>query len=447
MTTIRLPEIPRGEDLEDYVAAFLQCDGFYTEKSLVESGETQVMELDIMAWKPADRPPQHTLFEVKGGNWGFPDVFKVYGWKTYLQPRGVDAAYLIAPRGSRNDATVAYMQDKCRDIGLDLIVHDDYSSLEASLKTFGLTSLTPNMLDHAEWRFSFWLERQMQKVVTNSRKFKKGDQGPAEVYAYQELIRNGFLQARNVRERLASMYQAHFDHPLLAKSVAAELDGGAWDTHTPPSGTHWKDALYQCKHLLVHVAMYHEQRAKLAILKGAVEFALLKKHGALPQETTFKFLGIEVRADFLPSKFHDAVRQLESIDEFEKVPVLWQSFLWKWGGFFLTDHEAEEKSALADEVGMTTKAVDSAMCIYDSLFPISGGWFQEIQGTRILKLFPCQFRGLGVDYRCKRLGENDLGKAFGSLPYEFLLDNLGRWKNSTVNLLKYGTSGASVATA
>ena len=76
MSVVKLPEIPAGLYLEDYVAAFLQCGGFYTEKSLVESGETQVMELDIMAWKPADQPPQHALFEVKGGDWGFSDIFK-----------------------------------------------------------------------------------------------------------------------------------------------------------------------------------------------------------------------------------------------------------------------------------------------------------------------------------------------------------------------------------
>ena len=204
MTTITLPQIPAGVDLEDYVAAFLQCGGFYTEKSLVESGETQVLELDILAWKPFDHQPQHDLFEVKGGNWGFSDLFKVYGWKNYLEPRGVHEAYFIAPSGNRTERNLEYTRDKCAEIGITLVAHENLEDLDAKLKELGLTPHTTSQLDHGVWRFSFWLERQMQKVVSTHRRSQKGLQGPQEIYAYQELIRNGLLQARDVRERLAS---------------------------------------------------------------------------------------------------------------------------------------------------------------------------------------------------------------------------------------------------
>lgn len=215
MSVVNLPKIPTGQYLEDYVAAFLQCGGFYTEKSLVESGETQVMELDIMAWKPVDQPPQHTLFEVKGGDWGFSDIFKVVGWKTYLGPQRVNAAHFIAPIGSKTAAVIEFTRNKCKDTGLGLITHADHSALVSHLKGFGLITSEPTELDHGTWRFSFWLERQMQKVVTQNRRIQKGKQGPEEVYVYQELIRNGFLQASDVRERLASLYAAHFDHQFL----------------------------------------------------------------------------------------------------------------------------------------------------------------------------------------------------------------------------------------
>ena len=440
MATVRLPEIPEGEYLEDHVAAHLQCGGFYTEKSLIERGETEIMEIDIMAWKPDDRPPQHTLFEVKGGKWGFSDIFKVYGWKTYLQPRALGAAYLIAPRGNRTEKVIEYIQNKCRDMELVLIAHDDLASLESNLKELGLTLPKKNQLDHAIWRFSFWLERQMQKVVTNSRRSLRENRGPGEIYKYQELIRNGFLQARDVRERLAILYRSHFDHPFLAMSVAAELDGSEWDAENPSPGTHWRNALHNCKHPLIQAAMYHEHRAKLDILKGAVEFALLKKYDALPPKRTIKILDGEIPGDFLPGSFHSSVQEMQSIEGFEKFAVLWQSFLWKWGGFFLMDKEKEEKSALAKEIGIDVASVDSAMDLYDDLFPIERGWFHEFQGTRVLKLFPCQFRGIGVFYRRLRMGAESLGEAYGSLPHQYLVNNLTRWNNSTVELLQYGAS-------
>lgn len=173
MTTVRLPDIPTGPDLEDYVAAFLQCGGFYTEKSLIERGETEIMELDIMAWKPADQQPKHILLEVKGGSWGFSDVFKVYGWKTYLQTRGVDYAYLIGTKGDRSSSVVDYTRGKCDAMGLGLIIHEDLSTLEANLQASGLTATNLNSLDHATWRFSFWLERQVQKTVSNARRVQE----------------------------------------------------------------------------------------------------------------------------------------------------------------------------------------------------------------------------------------------------------------------------------
>ena len=431
--------MPSGVDLEDYVAAFLQCGGYYTEKSLIESGETQVMELDIMAWKPADQPPQHELFEVKGGSWGFPEVFKVYGWKTYLEPRGVEVAYLVAPRGGRDTNIVDYIRDKCTEIGIGLIIHDDLASLETSLKDLSLTPPTTNQLGHAIWRFSFWLERKMQLVVSTSRKTLKPNKAPDELYAYQELIRNGFLQARDIRERLASLYAAHFEHPQLATSVAAELDGSGWITDNPPQGNHWRDALFGCEHPLVQAALYLEHRSRLSILKGAVEYALLEKHGELPPERIVKFLGLEIPADILPSSFHNAVRDLKSIDKFERIPVMWQSFLWKWGGFFLTAQETSEKAALAEEVGMTVAAVEGAFAVYNTLFPMSDGWLYESQGTKIMKLFPCQFRGVGARYRQGRMEAEHLEEAFGSSPHQYLLPNLIQWKNSTVALLQYGT--------
>ena len=443
MTTIHLPKIPEGEYLEDYVAAFLQCGGFYTEKSVIESGETQVMELDILAWKPTTQPPKHTLFEVKGGDWGFPDIFKVCGWKTYLEHRGVNDAYLIAPKGGKEERLLDYIREKCSEIGMNLVVNDDVTSLEANLKQFNLTSQNTNRLDHGVWRFSFWLERQMQKVVSINRRSLKDNQGPKQVYAYQERIRNGLLQARDVRERLVSLYEAHFDHQRLPKSVAAELDSGEWNPEDPPSSDHWNESLRECKHKLIHAALYYQHRARLDILKGAVEFTLLEKHGALPPVRKVNFLGFEYPADFLPGSFHSVVQQLHSINGFEKTPLLWQSFMWKWGGFFLVDREAEEKAALANEVGMTVDAVDAALELYDVLFPVGGGWFQDLQGTRMLKLFPCQFRGIGAHYRYRRQGANSLREAFGGSPHRYLVRNLGTWINSTVSLLQYGSSNGS----
>lgn len=258
------------------------------------------------------------------------------------------------------------------------------------------------------------------------------------IFAYQELIRNGFLQASDLRERLASLYKTHFQHQVLAKSVAAELDGHDWDPEEPPGGGVWEGALYHCKHPLVHSAMYYQHRAKLDILKGAVEFALLQKHGGLPPERKIEFLGLEVAANFLPANFHSTVERLQMISGFEKAPVLWQSFLWKWGGFFLTDKQDEEISELAQESGLTTQSANAMLELFDLLFPIPGGWFYEGQGTSMLKLFPCQFRGVGVHLRQRRAKVDNVRDLVDTMPYQYLAPNLARWKNAMIDMLNFG---------
>lgn len=437
MTSAHLPDVPKGQDLEDSVAAFLQCAGFYTEKSVIERGATEVMEIDILAWKPDHQIPHHTLFEVKGGDWGFSEVFKVLGWKTYLEARKIDAAYLIAPIGDKPQDVIEYIEKKCNDVGMGLIAYEKPQTIESNLSDSRLICTPPNRIDHEIWRFSSKMERQMQKVVTHSRKDKKDAKGPETVYHYQELIRNGFLQARDVRERLASLYHAHFGHQLLAKSVAAEMDTGNWEPVSPIENSSFKAALYDCKHWIVQAAMYYGHRARLGILKGAVEFALLQKYGVLPPERTIEFLGIQMDADFLPNSFHKTVKDMKSIDKFERIPILWQSFLWKWGGFFLVDKEDEEKAALAEEVDMTVDSVDAAISLYRTLFPILGGWFNEFQGTKILKLFPCPFRGIGAHYRSERMDDYQ-SETSGSSKYPYLRENLGKWINSAICLLNYG---------
>ena len=75
-----LTDMPKGKELEEFVAAHFQCAGYYVEKNITEQHVHQVLELDVVATKYVDATPEKMLVEVKSGNWGFPDLFKVCGW-------------------------------------------------------------------------------------------------------------------------------------------------------------------------------------------------------------------------------------------------------------------------------------------------------------------------------------------------------------------------------
>lgn len=429
-----LPAIPKGKELEDYVAALLQCAGYFVEKSIIERGPAEVLEIDMVATRYTGGLPKRLLFEVKSGDWGFSDIFKLLGWKTYLSPDRVDDAYFVATEVSA-DKPIKFFQEKCEQLGIFLLAVGGHTQIEKALTDLGIISNAPTDTNHALWRYSLWLERKMLKVVADSRRSHQDKKGPSDVYDYQELIKNGVILTGDVRERSAALYEAHFGHQWLAKAVAADLHGVGYDPDSPPDDTPvWTKALYECEYPLIQAAFYYEHKARLSILKGAVDYACLEKAGALPKGTVIKFLGLEIPMDLLPPNFHQAVKGIREIECFEKIPALWQTFLWKWGGFFLMDKEEEERIALASEVDMPVTAANRALELFDKLFPTDGGWYLDLQGTKIIKLFPCPFRGIGAALRLSQVGSEGY-QAFYAPGHQYRPRNLIRWHNSAAALL------------
>ncbi|MBI2868050.1 MAG: hypothetical protein HYX97_06920 [Chloroflexi bacterium] len=434
----KLPTIPKGKYLEDYVAALLQHNGYFVEKSAVERGEAEVLELDILATYYPERIPTKVLFEVKSGAWGFSDIFKLLGWKTYLSPQKVNRAFFVASQVS-TDTPVKFFEEKCNQLGITLVAVPDPEKLEPAMITAELMSEPVSPLDRSIWQFSFWMERCTQRVVSQARKAAGPAKGPGEVYQYQELIKNGMLLTGNIRERLSALFDAHFDHPDLSKNVANEMDHilpvAQW-----PAGTHWSEALKKCEHPLVQAALYYQQKSRLAILKGAVDYACMDLAGFLPKKKTVKFHGLEIPLSTLTPNFHVAVDAIKSIQDFERIPCLWQSFMWKWGAFFLVEKEEDETVALAKEVKMPVESAKQALLLFDKLFPLDSSWFVELQGVKILKLFPCTFRGVGSYLRLCRTKADDY-QVFRSPKTPYLATNLSRWHNTGAELLEsFGTT-------
>jgi len=115
-----LPDVPQGKELEDYVAALLQCADYFIEKNIIQGGCAEVLELDMVATCYVGGAPKRLLFEVKSGDWGFSDIFKHLGWKTYLGQGKIDSAYFVAT-GLSADKPVGFFREKCEQLGIFLL--------------------------------------------------------------------------------------------------------------------------------------------------------------------------------------------------------------------------------------------------------------------------------------------------------------------------------------
>jgi hypothetical protein len=84
-TAITLESNPIEKDYEDYICAYFQSGGLYVEKSIIHRETEEILELDIIFTDFGSNKVTRKLVEIKSGNWGFSEIFKVKGWLVYLK--------------------------------------------------------------------------------------------------------------------------------------------------------------------------------------------------------------------------------------------------------------------------------------------------------------------------------------------------------------------------
>ena len=81
---VSLPELPKGKEFEEFVSAFFQSNKYYIERNIARREVVDILELDIVTTNYNLSPPEIKLLEIKSGDWGSSDLFKVRGWMDYL---------------------------------------------------------------------------------------------------------------------------------------------------------------------------------------------------------------------------------------------------------------------------------------------------------------------------------------------------------------------------
>jgi len=417
MAGVALSPIPSaGRELEDYVAGLFLSAGYFIEKGVHERDDTDVLELDTVATKYDAPGPSAVLVEAKGGRWGFPDIFKIVGWMHYL---GINKGGFFV-----KDRTIdlAAVHQRVAPLGVSLVDLGDFRNPGACFRKAGFGEICDPRLPGL-WRYSFWVERCLLDRLRAQKRAEPGSKGPTTALLYHDFINDHVFFIKDVGERLGLLYEAYRSHPKLSCALATEMGGGVFNATTTRTRERvFAEAMYAGKHPAVQASFYIEHRARLSILKTAIDLAC---HAGAAAS----------RLGELPATFRDGLRVLRERPSFRRYALLWQVFLWGFGGFYLADRVDEEFACLSEQTGIPISEIGLGLEAFDVLFPLrEGSWIVPIRNTaiRAVKMVPMPFRGVGAFQRLKRAQARTY-REFGYSDHTSR--ELVQWHNSAVALL------------
>lgn len=434
MASVSLPKLPEGKEFEEYISAFFQCDGCYIERNIIEREVQEVLELDIITTDHRKTPPQITLLEVKSKGWGFADLFKVRGWMDYT---GIEKGLFIA---GEERQYMEFWQAKAKKLGIDLVAVPDLSKTREALSE----SVDSEAIGHADlltWRFSYWVERNLLRRLNRKKKSHPEVRRFKALEEYYYEVSSGIFFTENIIDRLQQLYSAFQKNPRISAKCGNEVIGNPFEEeHESVPQELFQETYYKCRYNDIQISAFVEHRARLAILKNAVDYQLYKEAGVGSKtESVQKILGVKFdRLDLLPPSFKRGLQSISQDKYFHKYPVFWQWFMWVFGGFILKDYEEREYEVLSQRTGIPVDEIPHALHSYEKLFPCEGGWFNDLSpASRIttLNMFSAPFMGIGANYRRLLYTDTSNLKELKVSGMHTLRD-LIKWNNLTIEVLE-----------
>lgn len=420
----------------------MQLGGYYIERNIIERDIEEVLELDILLTSYDTTPPAITMVEAKSGGWGFPDLFKVSGWMQYLY---IPRAIFITDREKDN---MDFFKKKAERLNIELIVIPSLDDSKEVLSKI-LPELAPNNIDDNDiecWRFSYWAERRLLKRLTYKKKSHPDKKCFKALANYYYETNSGIFFTDNIIERVDKLYSVFMDSPHITAKTGHELIGDDFDDEYEklPDKT-YQDTFFKCKNTDIHICTFLEHRARLAILKSAVDYKLYKDAGVASKtnDVIRSILGLEFHLiDSLPGSFKHGLDTISKHKYFRRYPVFWQWFMWIFGGFILKDYEEKEYAILSKKTGIPVNEIANAFASYQVLFPLDDGWFTDLSPhseVKIMKMFPVPFMGVGANYRRGLYLKNE-EDPISSLEVSgrWTKNDLIKWNNLLVEVLNHG---------
>lgn len=433
--TVKLPDFPKGKDYEEYIAAFFQSDGYYVERNIIDRDIEEILELDVIITDYDDSSPNSMLIEIKSGDWGFSDVFKVKGWLDYT---GLQKGLFIVQKEKNH---FSFYKKKAKELKIDLILNNDLDKTKENLSGI----ISPDRVNDADiliWRYAYWTERNLLKYLKKRKKNQLDLKCFKTLDNYYFKINCEIFFTPNRLKRIKQLYDAFQEIPNISAKTSHEIGGDSFEEeYEDISHEDFKNTYYYCDLNPIQVSTFIEHFARVTILKNCVDYLLFKEAGEQEKsDDELNFFGRKLsRLNLLPESLRNGLELISEDEYFPRYPIFWQWFLFVFGGFILKDSIDKEFELLSKKTGIPINQIEKAFKAYEILFPTNNGWMRDIPNTNIkgLKLFSVPFMGIGANFRRIYYAQT---KSFDELDSklngEYTLGDLKKWNNLTVDLLK-----------
>lgn len=427
-TAIELPKIPKDKDYEDYLCAYLQAGGLYVERNIIHREVEELLELDILTTDFQQDSAENLLVEIKGGDWGFSDIFKIRGWLTYLH---FDQGCFIV---QKSRPSISYFQDKAKELNIRLIDNSDLTKTKETLSSF--FNIEPEKAEIETIRFAYLLERKQLAQIKQLKKKFPGLKSYQNLDDYFFKTISGSFFSRDPIRRINKLFDTFIKYKNITAKICHELNGGDFDDDiTELSSKCFSDTYYKAENNILHVSLYVEHLARVTILMCAIKHLIDRLKGNYDP----KDISNQLEYLTLPNTIKTGLTEITKDKYFYLYPRFWQFFTYVFGGFILTDIEEQEFELLSKKTGVPVDEIPNAFDAFNKLFPRNDGWFFKFPKSSIRwhRLFPISFCGLGANYR--RLvytDDKDYDNLYKLLSNDMTPFDLSKWNNLAYEILK-----------
>jgi len=435
MQEINLPKLEDGHDFEELITATFQASCYYVERNLIlkEDGK-EILEIDNLVSNYYCEPACISLCEAKSGKyWGFKDIFKLFGQSCYLN---INGGYFIY-RYSKEPEEV--FKQRAEEMNITLVQVDEII-LDRAIICLDDFLCQPESVHEEEVKTLiryYRLENNIFKYLISKKKETHQDGSIQRFKAlldYQYEITSGIFFSQSSVSRLDLLFKVYNKYGgSLSAKIGNELVGNSFDEGTSkiPNAV-FKETFYKGEFTDIQISSYLEHYNRLALIKASIDF--VDNYDEMEDLDQFNF-----PSSVIPERFLERIKAISEQKYFRRYAIFWHWFMFVFGGYLVKDKIEEEYKILSEETEIPLEYINEALSSYEMLFPIEGGWFQEITecNIKVLKLFPIPFRGIGTAYRLyKYCNDYDESELDGMLCGKYTCKDLLKWHEEARKLIE-----------